>query len=497
MRRDESGGETAHPGPAAAPRPRSSPFAVLRRHPRILLAVGLVLAFALAGTGAVWAGFSVGATSAEPEPSLEPDAGPPPRTVPASIPDPVGVRTCSIAGLAADPALGAFTGQVVVAGSGQILFDRAGTTPIAPGGAQAVLTAAVALHILGPTYQIDTRVVDGAEEGTVVLVGRGDPTLSRLLEDQESYYASAPRLSALAEQVVRSYAEEHPDDPIRRLELDSSYWATGDRWDASWDRAQQTGGTLAEVTALQVDGDRDDPTLAVSPRSTGPIARAGDAFAEALKAADPDEVVIDEGIEIVEAVAPPNAPLLGEVKSQRLSQLLPRMLADGDTALAESLARIASKESGADGSAASLTAVYTSALTAMGIPLPGLVVRDGSGASAANAIPTAQLAQLMARIHAGGRGLGVVRDALPLAGQSGTLAARFEGDAADAEGQVRAIPGPLAGSTTLAGMVDASDGTQLAFAFSGVQGGVTPAAAAALDALAAAVFRCGSNLAQN
>ncbi|MET0303298.1 MAG: D-alanyl-D-alanine carboxypeptidase, partial [Microbacteriaceae bacterium] len=365
------------------------------------------------------------------------------------------------------------------------------------GGVMEALTAATSLAVLGPTFQISTRVMDGADEGTVVLVGRGDPTLSRLPAGEESVYPGAPKLADLAAQVVEAYGQKHPEEPLRRLELDATYWGLDDRWDDTWDRGAQTGGAQGEVVALQVDGDRDDPTAQNSPRSSGPIGRAGDAFAQALKDADTEGVVIDEGIEIETGEAPGGTDLLGEVRSQPLRQLIPQMLQTGDSSLAESLARIASKESDRDGSAASLTETYTAALGPSGFDTEGLAVRDGSGLSAENAIPPSALAEFMARIHGGDQNLQIIRDSLPVSGESGGLADRFTGDNAEVQGDVTGLAGRIASAATLAGTVEAADGTSLAFAFAGVQDGIDDGAVAALDTLATAVYRCGSNLSSN
>ena len=64
---------------------------------------------------------------------------------------------------------------------------------------------ASALAVLGPDTRIATTVVAGDAPGSVVLVGGGDLTLSRLPSGQESVYAGAAHLDHLAAQVEAAW----------------------------------------------------------------------------------------------------------------------------------------------------------------------------------------------------------------------------------------------------------------------------------------------------
>jgi D-alanyl-D-alanine carboxypeptidase/D-alanyl-D-alanine-endopeptidase (penicillin-binding protein 4) len=185
------------------------------------------------------------------------------------------------------------------------------------------------------------------------------------------------------------------------------------------------------------------------------------------------------------------------VLSQPLRVLLPQLLLPSDNTLGEMLARIVSKKEGLDGSAASLQRAIPAALEPYGVPATGLVIRDGSGESPRNAVPASTLTQLMRIVQAGAQGLDVVRAALPVAGRSGGLQARFTGANAIARGHVTAKTGWIDIEYSLAGFVDAPDGTRLVFTFCAIGSGITPAAKIALDTLATAVYRCGDNLSNN
>jgi len=243
------------------------------------------------------------------------------------------------------------------------------------------------------------------------------------------------------------------------------------------------------VTALQVDGDRANPAEATSPRGTDPVARAGVLFAEAL-GLDPDEVEFSRGSALT------SKPLLGEVTSQPVNVLVNQMLMQNDSTLAEQLARLVSKATGSGGTGASLQQAITSALAVFGVSTSGVTVHDGSGLSAATAIPPKFLADFMAKVLAGGDNLNLVYNSLPVAGKSGSLAARFAGDSAAAKNQVMALPGS-SGGYSLTGIVLSVDGTPLSFAFAATGAGVKDDARVALDALATGVFACGDNLSNN
>ncbi len=465
------------------------------------VAAGLI-AFALLGSGAVAAGAMVGRaaeTTAEsrvgsaadpsppPSPPPTPDAVPvtaaPPRPVPAVVLPARPLRTCSIASLSTDPRLAKFSGSVLNADTGEVLFDRSGTVPERTASVMKVITSAAALAVLGPDHRIATRVVRGAEPGTVVLVGGGDPTLSRLASGS-SVYPGAPRLSELAAQVRAAWAADPATagTSLSRIVLDTSLFS-GMTWHPSWARTELPLGYSSEITALQVDADRADPAAIVSPRSEDPVGRAGAAFASAL------------GVraDIVEGVAPPDAPVLGEVFSQPVSSLVQTSLTISDNTLAEALARLTTIAVGAGNSQDALAMGIPRALESYGVDTSSMTIIDGQGMSPDNRVAPSYLAALMRKVAAREGALGAVYDGLPVAGRTGTLAGRFTGPNADARGSVVAKTGWIDTGYTLSGVIAAADGTRLTFAFYAI-GDVRDHAKAALDTITAGAYRCGDTL---
>jgi D-alanyl-D-alanine carboxypeptidase/D-alanyl-D-alanine-endopeptidase (penicillin-binding protein 4) len=472
--------------------PKGGIMAMVRKHPTRWLIGTLGVAFLMLGTGAIFAGVAYGSTSAAPDPGETQVAA---RPQPAMQPATAALRTCSVLPYMQDERLmSGLYASVRLADSGDILFQNSGATPQRTASTLKVLTAAAAVMQLGADFQVTTSVVAGSQPGTIVLVGRGDATLSAMPPGTESVYAGAPKLSTLAAATIAQFKASNPGQKISTLVLDASYWNSNDKWDPSWERSEQTTGYHSEVTALQVDGDREDPTKATSPRSTDPIGHAGAAFVEALKDADTGGVVADN-VTITNGTAS-SGNVLAEVRSQPLRVLIPQMLLNSDNTLAEMLARIVSKDSGLGGSAASLQQAIPSLLwpedpaTARSV-----TIKDGSGLSENNAVPADVMSEFMRRVASGGENLDVVRDALPVAGKTGSLASRFTGDNAVAAGHVVAKTGWIKTSYSLAGFMDAADGTRLTFAFYAVGDGIQPDAKDALDTLTTAVYNCGNNLA--
>jgi serine-type D-Ala-D-Ala carboxypeptidase/endopeptidase (penicillin-binding protein 4) len=462
--------------------------ALFAKHRMAWLAGALAVVFVLLGTGAVFAGVTVGSQAA-PVPTVTPTVDP--RPVPTGDLVASRLRTCSVAAAAADPILMSLTGQVIRADSGEVLFDRAGETPTRTASTLKILTAAAAVAVLGPDYRIRTSVYAGSAPGSIVLVGRGDATLHDPTKGG-TVYPGAPSIADLATQTLASYS----GDAITSIVLDANYWSPADKWDSSWKRSEQTRGYHSEVTALQVDGDRANPGVQDSPRSTDPIGRAGQAFLRALLAAD-TEGKIDPAVTISTGSAVNTSSPLAEVQSAPLSELIKYMLLVSDNTLAEMLARITSKESALNGSAASLQQAIPSALSTYGISAAGLTIRDGSGLSDLNAVPASAMNAMIRAMTTNAPNREVLKAGMPVAGKSGTLAGRFTGANEVARGAVVAKTGWIDTSYSLAGWVTAKDGTVLVFTFYAVGEGIDRAARASLDTLATAVYSCGDNLSNN
>ncbi len=456
---------------------------LIAKHPTAWLFSALGVVFLLLATGALFAGIASGSSETAGVP-LPTESDVPPRPQPSAVPAGTHLRTCSVASAAAQPALGSLAASVVNASTGEVLFDRAGSAAAVPANVTQLLTAASAIKILGSTTQLSTRVMDGSSEGTIVLVGGGDPTLATT---SNGVYDGAPLISDLATSAMAAYTAKHPGKPITTIVIDVSLWNAADNWDASWPASERANGYLSYITPLMVDGDRNDPTDPESARGSDPVARAGQAFADA---AGLDNVTFTRGTAT-------SSTVLAEVKSQPISTLVGQMLLGGDDTLAEMLARVMSKKAGFDGSSGSVGQVIPLTLKDLGLTTTGLTLKDGSGESPANAVPPLLVSQLMVKVRANEADLGSIYAGMPVAGESGNLYDRFTGGNAAAKGKVVAVTGWITNARSLAGVVNAADGTPLAFAFYGLGDAISTDTKEALDTLATAVFTCGDNLSNN
>jgi D-alanyl-D-alanine carboxypeptidase/D-alanyl-D-alanine-endopeptidase (penicillin-binding protein 4) len=92
----------------------------------------------------------------------------------------------------------------------------------------------------------------------------------------------------------------------------------------------------------------------------------------------------------------------------------------------------------------------------LGVDATQFRLADGSGLSHWNLITPRAIVQILRRMRTHPRG-GILRDALPVAGASGTLRFRFRGTGLT--GRVHAKTGTIANVNTLSGYVETRSGT--------------------------------------
>lgn len=398
-----------------------------------------------------------------------------------STPTPTG-GTCSVAEQASNPDLKNLQALVVDAATMRRLYDVKGDTPSATASALKILTATIAVTQLGPKYTVSTKVYrDAADPSVIYLVGAGDPTLSRV---SKSVYSKSAKLQDLAAKTIEGLA----GGPVTKIVVDSSLFS-GPQWHPSWETSERKIGYMSLVSALQVDGDRNDPTKETSPRSTAPELRAGEAFAKWIG----DQAV---GATVELGIKPSDASEIAKVTSQPISTWIAHMLKVSDNTEAEALARLVSVKMGQNGSFDSLDLVYKQALTQIGLDTSKLKIMDGSGLSDNNRVPPSFFIDLMKMVSDGKGGLDLVAKDLTISGKTGSLAWRFTKPNKDAVGAVHAKTGWIKKGYTLAGYIDAKDGSRLLFAVYAL-GNVNKNTPAAIDTLVTGFYRCGLELSNN
>jgi D-alanyl-D-alanine carboxypeptidase/D-alanyl-D-alanine-endopeptidase (penicillin-binding protein 4) len=379
--------------------------------------------------------------------------------------------------LLASPALGTgVSAEVVDAATGNSLFDQDGDAPSTPASTAKLLTSVAALTTLDPSDTLETKVVQGASPGEVVLVGGGDPTLSTTAPSKT--YPGAPTMADLATQVR---AAVPAGTPITGVVVDNSLY-TGPLTASGWGAGDAPSSYAAPVTAAAVDGARVTPGS--DARSGQPGIDAGAALAGALGAS---------GAAISLGTAPAGAKTLGTVHSASIARLVEQALSQSDNMLAEALSRQVAiarhLPASFDGSAQAVIA----ALKDAGVDTTGVQLSDGSGLSQNDRLPVSLLTTLITDAADGTLPeASPILSGLSVAGYDGTLADRGDDDPQTAPGAVRAKTGTLLGVNGLAGTVVTEDGRLLVFAaLADAASGSVAGAENALDKIATTLAECG------
>lgn len=390
------------------------------------------------------------------------------------------VVRCTVTELEQAPGILELQAQVLRADTGEVLFDRGANTPARAASIMKLFTAAAALETLGPNYRVTTRVyVDELDPSILYLVGAGDVTLSRAGVNEGSVYADAPKLSQLVSQISRQLGTQ----TFSQIVLDSSaYGSDSGEYQSVWDQRGLTDGYMSYVSALQVDGDRNNPRSKDSPRSNDPVQRAGTWFKAAL-GRSAEQARVSKGI------APATAIEVASVQSAPLSTWIDYMLVVSDNTLAEAMARLVSLDVGLDGSFASLTEAYKRALRGTSLDLSGIKVEDGSGLSRNNLLAPSQVNELLKLIAQPYGDFEVVEQGIPVSGTPGSLSARF----LSATGNVIAKTGWIRSGYTLAGYLETPGEVGLIFTVYNL-GDVTMENRDAMDDLVLGFYNCGTDL---
>jgi serine-type D-Ala-D-Ala carboxypeptidase/endopeptidase (penicillin-binding protein 4) len=320
--------------------------------------------------------------------------------------------------------------------TGSVLFTQNPGLSLAPASNEKLPLTYAALATLGPTYRIDTDVLGEGEldattfNGTLVLRGSGDPTLS------------TGGLRALAAQ-VRTYG-------IRRVTggivADESFFDTR-RMVAGW-KPSFFIEESPPLSALVVNRARVGRYI-----TRAPALSAGTAFRTALRSAG---VVVDGTVRIgkVDEFAIP----IAQVQSPSLGSIIRFMDRESDNFTAELLLKHLGAVELDRGTSAAGATVVMQTLTQAGVPMTGVRIVDGSGLSRLDRLTANAIAAILKAAYADPTIKPAFVASLPVAGVNGTLADRFRKP--PARGRVLAKTGTTSDASALSGYVS----TRYAFA---------------------------------
>jgi D-alanyl-D-alanine carboxypeptidase/D-alanyl-D-alanine-endopeptidase (penicillin-binding protein 4) len=272
------------------------------------------------------------------------------------------------------------------------------------------------------------------------------------------------------------------DPPVPYFKLTSTARTTkpGGGPPLAVDRALEPGGgeRVTVSGAVALGADRHEVWRSV----IDPIGYAAAVFRQQLEAAG-----VSVRGNIAGGIAPANAHVLYEFDGLPLRTVADLLLKYSNNFIAESLVKhLGRLDTGAPGSWANGATALHARLTALGLPMNGITLVDGSGLSRDNRV-SARL--LVAALRRADQSFAVGPDllaGLPIAAEDGTLRKRAE----NARGLVRAKTGTLDGVTALAGWARTARGRELVFALiSNAHRNGDVEAIAAADDFAAALVR--------
>jgi D-alanyl-D-alanine carboxypeptidase/D-alanyl-D-alanine-endopeptidase (penicillin-binding protein 4) len=311
------------------------------------------------------------------------------------------------------------------------IYSRQSLVGQVPASNLKLATAVIALKTLGPASTSTTRVIATTDPATIVIVGGGDPLLT---------YARINLLAKRTADVLKASPE--PMTSVR-VKFDNSRFAP----------FVSPRGWLSTYVPNQVNP---VDALSIYGRTTSSPARfATKYFVQRLVAAGVPATYAGQatgaaGTHVTKVVGAP------------LQTAVNRMLLVSDNNIAETLARNSAIAIGQPATWAGVRASAQAQLAAMGVPMAGVSIIDGSGVSRANRLSAKALVTILRVATNGNPAFAGIQSGLPVAGRTGTLKAsnkRFTTRPSKcAAGKVFAKTGSLTGVLSLSGIAMAADG---------------------------------------
>lgn len=324
------------------------------------------------------------------------------------------------------------------------------TKALIPGSNIKLLTAAVALDVLGPERRYSTKLL-GIVSGSVVrgdlwLVGSGDPLLTtRSYPLTEKYPTITP---TDVEQLVDALVALGVTAIEGSVVGDESLY-DAERYVPSWGdgiRSVEAG----PLGALMIN----DGAISGSPiKPANPALAAASEFTKLLASRG---IAVRDAPEV--GVSSSDTPLIASLESVTMREVVTEMLVNSDNNTAELLVKEIGRVGRGSATRIDGLNVIASKIAEWGLPGEGVALLDGSGLDRTNYLTCDLLAQLLERDGQDG----LVTTALATAGKTGTLRDVFL--SGPGSGTMRAKTGTLNGVKSLSGMFPLDDGRSTVFA---------------------------------
>ena len=347
--------------------------------------------------------------------------------------------------------------------TGDTLYSKNAGKLFMPASNMKIITSAAALTLLGPEYRYrttfltDGEVRDSLLDGNLLVIGRGDPTVSDRMRG-----TATTVMDALADS-LRAHRIRQITGSLARVgnAFPDSIYGYGWEWD---DLGEYYGAGVDELifnegmapTTLRPPPDTARDSLYSGP-AKNPAKAYLDAFHDALvrRSIRMDGTVRDSILS-----TPLKMDTLFVLVSPPLRDILPALMKPSQNQIAEILLRTIGLERGGLGTADSARKIVGQQLLAWGVQPDGFVIRDGSGLSDQDLLTPETIVRVLDRIQRD-TAFATYYNSMPIAGVDGTIDTRMKGT--PAEGNVHAKTGTLAKARSLSGYVTTADGERLIF----------------------------------
>lgn len=344
--------------------------------------------------------------------------------------------------------------------AGDTLYSHNAGKLFVPASNQKLLTGSVALAQLGADYRFRTTFVthgklrDGVLDGDLIVIGRGDPTVSDRVKGNAMMFLQSVADSVGARGVhritgsLRAGGNAFPD----------SVYGYGWEWD------DLRGESAAPVDELEFNEGMIQQSVRANGRDTlVSIATTSpdDAYLAALYLA-----MAQRGITVDGKTSPTPDNLASPADtiytfwSPPLREILKSFLKPSQNQTGEALIKTLGLEKTGVGTADSGAVVIKRQLAAWGIDSTSTVIYDGSGMSRHNLVTPEAIVKILVGIQRD-TAFSAFYDALPIASVDGTIRTRMAGTAAS--NNMHAKTGTLEFVRSLSGYITTAAGEKLVF----------------------------------
>ena len=347
--------------------------------------------------------------------------------------------------------------------TGDTLYSKNAGKLFMPASNMKIITSAAALTLLGPDYRYrttfltDGEVRDSLLDGNLLVIGRGDPTVSDRMRG-----TATTVMDALADS-LRAHRIRQISGSLGRVgnAFPDSIYGYGWEWD---DLGEYYGAGVDELIfneGMSPTTLRPPPDTARDSLYSGPAKRPAKAYLDALHDALVRKSIRMDGT-VRDSVFPTPFKMdtLFVLVSPPLREILPALMKPSQNQIAEILLRTIGLERGGLGTADSARKIVGQQLLAWGVQPDGFVIRDGSGLSDQDLLTPETIVRVLDRIQRD-TAFATYYNSMPIAGVDGTIDTRMKGT--PAEGNVHAKTGTLAKARSLSGYVTTADGERLIF----------------------------------